>query len=38
MTKLQVKKELEPNGFVLEREFDELPWQHLMFFGVQNKE
>ena len=38
MTKAQVKKELEPNGFVLEREFDELPWQHLMFFGVQNKE
>ena len=38
MTKLQVKKELEPNGFVLEREFDKLPWQHLMFFGVQNEE
>ncbi|MDO7683439.1 MAG: methyltransferase domain-containing protein [Pirellulales bacterium] len=38
MTKSQVKKELEPNGFVLKREFDELPWQHLMFFGVQNKE
>ena len=38
MTKAQVKKELEPNGFVLQREFDELPWQHLMFFGVQNKE
>ena len=38
MTKAQVKKELEPNGFVLEREFDELPWQHLMFFGVQSKE
>ena len=35
MTKAQVKKELEPNGFVLEREFDELPWQHLMFFGLQ---
>ena len=38
MTKAQVKKELEPNGFVLQREFDQLPWQHLMFFGVQNKE
>ena len=35
MTKAQVKKELEPNGFTLEREFDELPWQHLMFFGLQ---
>ena len=38
MTKVQVKKELEPNGFVLQREFDQLPWQHLMFFGVQSKE
>ena len=38
ITLQQFKKELEPNGFVLEREFDELPWQHLMFFGVQNKE
>ena len=36
MTKAQVKKELEPNGFTLEREFDDLPWQHLMFFGVKN--
>ncbi len=35
MTKAQVKKELEPNGFTLVREFDELPWQHLMFFGLQ---
>ncbi len=33
MTKAQVKRELEPNGFTLVREFDKLPWQHLMFFG-----
>jgi len=33
MTKAQVKQELEPNGFELVREFDKLPWQHLMFFG-----
>lgn len=33
MTKAQVKRELEPNGFELVREFDKLPWQHLMFFG-----
>lgn len=33
MTKVQVKRELEPNGFTLVREFDQLPWQHLMFFG-----
>lgn len=34
MTKAQVKQELEPNGFTLVREFDRLPWQHLMFFGL----
>lgn len=33
MSKRQVLKELVPNGFRLVREFDELPWQHLMFFG-----
>ena len=32
MTKVQVKRELEPNGFTLVRDFDQLPWQHLMFF------
>ena len=33
MSKAQILKELVPNGFVLERECDELPWQHLMIFG-----
>lgn len=33
MTKAQVTKELNANGFDLVREFDGLPWQHLMFFG-----
>jgi len=33
MTKAQVRAELEPAGFVLAREFDRLPWQHLLFFG-----
>lgn len=32
MSKKQILKEYEPNGFGLVREFDELPWQHLMFF------
>lgn len=32
MTKAQVRAELEPAGFVLERQFDRLPWQHLFFF------
>ena len=32
MTKAQIKKEWEANGFSLDREFDGLPWQHLMFW------
>ena len=35
MTKVQVRAELEPAGFVVEREFDRLPWQHLLFFKVR---
>ena len=33
MSKRQVNKELQPNGYRLVSEFDELPWQHMMFFG-----
>ena len=33
MTKAQIMKEWPPNGFKLVKEFDGLPWQHLMFFG-----
>lgn len=32
MSKEQAKKELLHNGFELVREFDELPWQHVLFF------
>lgn len=32
MTRAQVLKELEPNGFKLAKEFDGLPWQHMLFF------
>jgi cyclopropane fatty-acyl-phospholipid synthase-like methyltransferase len=32
MSKKQVLRELEPNGFRLVRQFDGLPWQHMMFF------
>jgi len=32
MSKEQILKEYTANGFKLVREFDELPWQHLMFF------
>jgi ubiquinone/menaquinone biosynthesis C-methylase UbiE len=33
MTKAQVRAELEPAGFEMVREFDRLPWQHLLFLG-----
>ncbi|MEM6779458.1 MAG: class I SAM-dependent methyltransferase, partial [Planctomycetota bacterium] len=29
----QILKEYEANGFKLVREYNELPWQHLMFFA-----
>jgi ubiquinone/menaquinone biosynthesis C-methylase UbiE len=32
MTKKQVNRELVANGFKLDSEFNELPWQHVMFF------
>ena len=32
MSELQIRKEMEANGFRLTRAFDGLPWQHLMFF------
>lgn len=31
MSKRQILKEYKANGFRLAREYDELPWQHLMF-------
>jgi len=34
MSKAQINKELDANGFRLVREFDGLPWQHMMFFGL----
>ena len=34
MSKAQINKEMNANGFKLVREFDGLPWQHLMFFGT----
>ncbi len=33
MSKAQVNQELTANGFKLVKEFDKLPWQHMMFFG-----
>jgi len=33
MSKPQIMKEYTANGFKLVREFNDLPWQHLMFFA-----
>lgn len=33
MSKEQIMKEFPPNGFKLVDEFEELPWQHVMFFA-----
>jgi ubiquinone/menaquinone biosynthesis C-methylase UbiE len=32
MSKEQILKELLPNGYKLVEQYDELPWQHVMFF------
>jgi ubiquinone/menaquinone biosynthesis C-methylase UbiE len=34
MTKAQILKEMTVNGLKLMREYDGLPWQHMMFFGL----
>lgn len=33
MSKAQISKEMNANGFKLSREYDGLPWQHMMFFS-----
>jgi len=33
MSKRQILKELDANGLRLVKEFDGLPWQHMLFFG-----
>ena len=33
MSKAQIMKEMPANGFKLVKEFNKLPWQHMMFFG-----
>ena len=33
MSKAQINKEMNANGFTCVKEFDELPWQHMMWFG-----
>ncbi len=38
MSKVQILKELEGNGFKLTRSFDELPWQHMLWFARADDE
>ena len=38
MTKVQLTKELNANGFKLAREFDGLPWQHMMWFEADSED
>ncbi len=38
MSKKQIMKEFTPNGFKLVKEFDRLPWQHMMFFGRDERQ
>ncbi len=35
MSKDQILKEMKANGFVPTQSFDELPWQHMMWFGKE---
>jgi ubiquinone/menaquinone biosynthesis C-methylase UbiE len=37
MSKEQMLKEIPPMGFKLVKQFDELPWQHMMFFGRDDR-
>jgi ubiquinone/menaquinone biosynthesis C-methylase UbiE len=34
MSKEQIKKEMNANGYTLTRSFDKLPWQHMMWFAA----
>lgn len=38
MSKKQIDKEMTANGFKLVKEFDRLPWQHMVFYGIDNGE
>ena len=38
MSKEQIDKEMTANGFELVKEFDRLPWQHMMFYGKAKPE
>ena len=37
MSRKQIQAELSANGFKLAKSYDELPWQHMMFYGVESE-
>lgn len=37
MSKAQIEREFSPRGFVLVESFDELPWQHLLFYSRDDR-
>jgi len=37
MSKEQIMKELPPNGYKLVKEFERLPWQHMMWFEADRE-
>ena len=37
MSKAQIMKEWPANGFKLVKEFEGLPWQHMLWFGRDEK-
>ena len=37
MSRAQILKEMQANGLTLHREYNGLPWQHLMFFALPQK-
>ncbi len=37
MSKKQANKEMKANGFKLVKEFDDLPWQHMLFYQKDEK-
>ncbi len=37
MSKQQIDKEMQANGFKLVSQFEHLPWQHMMFYGIDDQ-
>ncbi|MEM7455177.1 MAG: class I SAM-dependent methyltransferase [Planctomycetota bacterium] len=37
MSKEQIDREMVANGFKLTQEFDDLPWQHMVFYGIDEE-